>query len=69
MEKLYYRIGELSELLSIGKSTIFKLMAQDKFPKSIKITNGLAVWDKKTIEAWCDEQNKKPFGKNAEETN
>lgn len=57
MEKVYFRIQELSELLSIGKSTIFKLIAQDKFPKSIKITSGIAVWDKRDIEAWCDEQH------------
>jgi prophage regulatory protein len=57
MDKVYYRIQELSELLSIGKSTIFKLMSQDKFPKRIKITSGIAVWDKRDIEAWCDEQH------------
>lgn len=32
-------------------------MSQDKFPKSIKITSGIAVWDKRDIEAWCDEQH------------
>lgn len=58
MDKIFYRIDDLSKILSIAKSTIFKLMSQNKFPKSIKITSGIAVWDRKSIETWCEEQSK-----------
>ena len=58
MDKIFYRVDDLIDILSIGRSTIFKLMSQDRFPKSIKITSGIAVWDKRDIDTWCEEQRK-----------
>ena len=59
MEKIYYRIDELTDILSIGKSTIWKLMAKDEFPKSIKISSGIKCWKKEDILDWVDEQQAK----------
>ncbi len=59
MEKLYYRINELSEILSLGKSTIWGLVKEGKFPQSIKISEGVTVWKSEDILHWVDEQSKK----------
>ena len=59
MEKLYYRINELSEILSMGKSTIWGLVKEGKFPKSIKISEGVTVWKSEDILRWVDEQSSK----------
>ena len=59
MEKLYYRINELSEILSMGKSTIWGLVKEGKFPKSIKISEGVTVWKSEDILRWVDEQSMK----------
>lgn len=59
MEKLYYRINELSEILSLGKSTIWGLVKEGKFPQSIKISEGVTVWKSEDILRWVDEQSKK----------
>jgi prophage regulatory protein len=56
MEKIYYRINELSEILSMGRSTIWGLVKKGKFPKSIKISEGVTVWKAQDIKKWADEQ-------------
>lgn len=58
MEKLYYRINELSEILSLGKSTIWGLMKEGKFPQSIKISQGITAWKSEDILKWVDEQSR-----------
>lgn len=59
MEKLYYRINELTEILSMGRSTIWGLVKEGKFPQSIKISEGVTVWNAEDILRWVDEQSKK----------
>ena len=59
MEKLYYRINELSEILSMGKSTIWGLIKEGKFPESIKISEGVTVWNRDDILQWVEAQSKK----------
>ena len=59
MEKLYYRINELSEILSMGKSTIWGLVKEGKFPQSIKISEGVTVWNAHDILTWVEEQKRK----------
>ena len=59
MEKLYYRINELSEILSMGKSTIWGLMKEGKFPQSNKISQGVTAWKSEDILKWVDEQSTK----------
>ena len=59
MEKLYYRINELTEILSLGKSTIWGLMKEGKFPQSIKISQGVTTWNSKDIHNWVNEQSNK----------
>ena len=68
MEKLYYRISELSEILSMGRSTIWGLVKEGKFPKSIKISQGVTVWDSESILKWVEEnRGPAPVAKNAQE--
>jgi len=59
MEKLYYRINELSDILSMGKSTIWNLIKEGKFPESIKISEGVTVWNANDILKWVDEQSQR----------
>lgn len=64
MKKLYYRINDLSEILSIGKSTIWGLMKEGKFPQSIKISQGVTAWDSEDILKWVDENREQTLSSN-----
>jgi len=48
----FYRVSELSELLSIGKSTIWAWVKVGRFPKPLKMSSRMTVWSANDIEAW-----------------
>ncbi|CAN4268137.1 AlpA Predicted transcriptional regulator [Methylophilaceae bacterium] len=52
----YIRIKELAMMLGISKQTIYRLIAQNKFPKQIKLTERTAVWRLSTIEQWISDR-------------
>ncbi|OQW68684.1 MAG: hypothetical protein BVN34_08365 [Proteobacteria bacterium ST_bin12] len=56
IEDRYIRIKELAVMLSIGKSTIYRLVQENKFPKQIKLTERTAVWRLSVINAWVTEK-------------
>ena len=54
----YVRIKELSMMLGIARSSIYRLMKEDKFPKQIKLTERTSVWRLSVIEQWVvDKEN------------
>lgn len=55
-DERYIRIKELSEMLGISRSTIYRLLNEDKFPKQIKLTERTSVWRLSTIEKWVAEK-------------
>lgn len=55
-EDRYIRIKELSTILGIGKSTIYRLVKDGKFPKQIKLTERTAVWKLSVINAWIKDK-------------
>ncbi len=54
----YVRIKELSNMLGIGKSTIYRSVKDGKFPKQIKLTERTSVWKLSEINDWIDERRK-----------
>lgn len=57
-EDRYIRIKELATILGIGKSTIYRLVKDGKFPKQIKLTERAAVWKLSAINSWIkDKEN------------
>ncbi|HEY9268544.1 MAG TPA: AlpA family transcriptional regulator [Methylotenera sp.] len=51
-EDRFLRIKELSAMLGIGHSTIYRLIKQNKFPKQIKLTERTVVWRLSVINEW-----------------
>lgn len=48
----FYRVNELSDLLSIGKSTIWAWVKAGRFPKPLKMSSRMTVWSAADVEAW-----------------
>lgn len=58
LEDRYIRIKELSMMLGIARSTIYRLLKDDKFPKQIKLTERTSVWRLSVINQWIlDREN------------
>lgn len=54
----YVRIKELSDMLGIGKSTIYRSIKDGKFPKQIKLTERTSVWRLSEVNDWIEERKK-----------
>jgi prophage regulatory protein len=54
----YVRIKELAEILGIGRSTIYRLIQENKFPKQIKLTERTSVWRMSVINEWVESKEK-----------
>ena len=52
----FYRVSELSELLSIGKSTIWAWVKAGRFPKPIQISSRMTVWTEDSLQHWLSEK-------------
>lgn len=48
---------EVERLTSLRKTTIYRLMKQDKFPKPLRISSMRVAWRLKDIEAWVESLN------------
>ena len=58
MEDRYIRIKELATMLGIGRSSIYRLMEENKFPKQIKLTERTSVWRVSVINDWIKSREK-----------
>ena len=48
------RIAEVSQVTSLGKSTINLWVARGKFPKPIMLSSTIKVWRSQQITGWVD---------------
>ena len=53
------RLKELIKIIVLGRSTVYKLLIEGKFPKRIKLTQRTVVWRLSEIEAWIEEKDGK----------
>lgn len=51
-----YRINEVSDLTGLTKSSIYKQIRLQKFPKGIKITDRSTGWPSDIIDSWLAEK-------------
>lgn len=51
-----YRINEVSNLTGLTKSSIYKQIRLQKFPKGIKITDRSIGWPSDIIDSWLAEK-------------
>jgi len=52
------RIPKVMEKTGLAKSTIWWLVANDKFPKQLKLSQRISVWKESDIDNWIEEQIK-----------
>lgn len=55
--KKYLRITQVIQKIGVGKSTIWLLSKEGKFPKPIKISTKVTVWEEEKIDEWIQLKN------------
>ena len=51
---LFLRIGVVMRLTGLGRSTIYRLMAEDEFPQPVRLTRRLIAWRRADVDRWSD---------------
>ena len=53
-EKLL-RIKQILEIVPLGKSTVWKMVAEGNFPQPIKLTERCTAWRESEVQQWMEE--------------
>lgn len=51
---LFLRIGTVMRLTGLGRSTIYRLMADEKFPSPVRLTKRVIAWRRSDLERWSE---------------
>jgi prophage regulatory protein len=51
---LFLRIGVVMRLTGLGRSTIYRMMAEDAFPQPVRLTRRLIAWRRTDLDRWSD---------------
>ena len=54
MEKILYRMSDLTETMGMAESTIYKKIASGDFPEGILISKKMRVWTHEELVTWKD---------------
>ena len=54
--ELFIRLPEVRQRVGVSKSQIYKLIAQDQFPKPVKVSRRISCWVLAEVEQWVQEQ-------------
>ena len=49
---IFLRIGSVMRITGLGRSTIYRLMADDQFPHPVKLTKRVVAWRRADLERW-----------------
>jgi len=53
---VFLRIGAITRLTGLGRSTIYRLMAEAKFPAPVRLSNRAVGWRRTDLERWSAER-------------
>jgi prophage regulatory protein len=50
--ELFIRLPEVRQRVGMSKSQIYKLIAQDQFPKPVKVSHRISCWVAAEVDSW-----------------
>ena len=51
---IFLRIGVVVQLTGLGRSTIYRLMAEEQFPPPVRLAKRVVAWRRTDLERWSD---------------
>lgn len=48
------RLPQVLDLVPLGKSTIWKMVAEQRFPAPLKLSSRCTVWKERDVRDWID---------------
>lgn len=65
MQKRFIRLSGVKEKTGLPKSTIYRKISEDDFPKQISIGSKMVAWLESDIDKWIDERMKEATNDNS----
>ena len=50
----FLRMWAVTRMTGLGRSTIYRLIAQDKFPSPVRLANRAIAWHRTDLERWSE---------------
>ena len=51
---IFLRIGMVVRMTGLGRSTIYRLLADEQFPQPVRLTKRVIAWRRTDLERWSD---------------
>ena len=51
---MFLRMRAVTRMTGLGRSTIYRLVAQHKFPSPVKLANRAIAWRRADLDKWSD---------------
>jgi prophage regulatory protein len=51
---MFLRIGTVMRITGLGRSTIYRLMADEQFPSPVRLTKRVVAWRRTDLERWSE---------------
>ena len=52
----FLRISDVAKKTGLGKSTVWLWVKENRFPKPIKLSPRVTVWDEDTLDKWMKQE-------------
>ena len=52
----FLRVAQVAKMVGIGKSTAWLWVKENRFPKTIKLSPRVTVWDEDTLNKWMKQE-------------
>jgi prophage regulatory protein len=59
--QLLIGLADLSEQLSVARSTIYRWLSEGKFPQPVRIGDRAVRWRVADVQAWCSAREQRPY--------
>lgn len=53
---MFLRMPAVVRLTGLGRSTIYRLMAESKFPRSVRLGDRAVAWRQSDVDRWSEER-------------
>ena len=53
---LFIRLPEVMQRVGLSKSQVYKLIAEDQFPKPVKVSQRISCWVVTEVDTWIKNQ-------------
>lgn len=59
MEKLVYRMKDLTQVIGLGKSKIYRMVNDGEFPKPIELAPNAVGWPSDEVKVWVASRSRR----------